>query len=85
MYIVLPISPTTTGLTINKLQAQVNAVVAAIARAIRVHDEHDDRTKYGVDVLLNLGCERVDLVESLLYVLSLRFKVRYRVDYVLND
>lgn len=85
MYIVLPISPTTTGLTINKLQAQVNAVVATIARAIRVHDEHDDRTKYGVDVLLNLGCERVDLVESLLYVLSLRFKVRYRVDYVLND
>lgn len=85
MYIVLPISPTTTGLTINKLQAQVNAVVAAISRAIRVHDEHDDRAKYGVDILLNLGREWIDLVESLLYVLSLRLEVRYRVDYVLND
>ncbi len=40
---------------IHELEAQVDAVVATVARALRVHDEQDYAAKYLVNVLFDFG------------------------------
>ena len=47
--------PTAAAAASHKLQTQVNAVVAAVARTLGIHDQHDYGPEYLVDILLDFG------------------------------
>ena len=47
--------PAATVGAVNKLETQVDAVVTTKAGAFRLHDEHHNRSKYLIDVLLHFS------------------------------
>jgi len=66
-----PRRPRTTIGAIHILQAQIDAVVAPVARALGLHDQHDDGAEYLVHILLDLGRELDRRLHMLLDVLAL--------------
>ena len=48
--------PATSLCAVHELQADIDAVVATVSGAARLHDEHDDGAKNLVNVVLNFFC-----------------------------
>lgn len=81
----VPSSPAASATSIDKLETQVDTIVASVAGALGIHDEHDDGAKNGIDVLVDLGCKIEHFVHGFFHGLAFVLQVCHRVDDVLND